>query len=229
MPIAAYRQGNFSSLLTDENRLVTTASGNYVDPLGRTIPSGTIFDPSNTQTVNGALVRNPFPNNQIPVTSFDPVAMKVLDLIPQPQGPLATQASSNYLAAWNGSRRSYIPSIKVDHNIGAKLHAAFYFQKTSTSTPRTLTGADDLPNNITVSGTSANAARTYRLNLDHTVTPTLLIHYTLGWNDSDFLLGSEDPGYNAFQQLGIPGQTAGTQFPGDQWHALIHCVGGWHG
>lgn len=214
VPIPAYRQGNFSSLLTDENRLVSTASGPYVDPLGNTIPSGTIFDPGSTFTApNGQLVRKPFNGNQIPVTSFDPVAAKILPLIPQPLGAFATQASSNYLAPYVGSRRSYIPSIKVDHNLGSKLHAAFYFQKTSTSTPRTGTGADDLPNDITVSGTSANAARTYRLNLDHTVTPTLLIHYTLGWNDSDFLLGPENLGYNAFQQLGIPGQTASRSFP----------------
>jgi len=214
VPISAYRSGNFSNLITAENRLVTTASGNYVDPLGRTIQSGTIFDPSSTFTApNGSLVRNPFANNSIPATSFDPVAVKILAMIPQPLGPFATQASTNYLAPWNGSRRSYIPSIKVDHNIGSKLHAAFYFQKTSTSTPRTITAADDLPNDITVSGTSGNAARTYRFNLDHTVTPTLLIHYTLGWNDSDFLLGPENLGYNAQQALGIPGQTAARSLP----------------
>ncbi len=183
---------------------MTTAAGPYVDPLGRTIPSGTIFDPSTTFTSGGALVRNPFQNNTIPSTSFDPVAVKILALVPQPLGALATQAGSNYLAPYDGSRRSYIPSIKVDHNIGSKLHAAFYFQKTSTSTPRTGTGADDLPNNITVSGTSGNAARTYRLNLDHSVTPRLLIHYTLGWNDSDFLLGPEDF-VNIQQTLGLPG------------------------
>ncbi len=204
VPTAAYRNGNFSNLITAENRLVSTASGAYVDPLGRTIPSGTIFDPSNTQIVNGALVRNPFLNNTIPVTSFDPVALKILNLVPQPQGPLATQVGTNYLAPYNGSRRSYIPSIKIDHNLGSKLHAAFYFQKTSTSTPRTGTGADDLPDNITVSGTSGNAARVYRLNLDHTVTPRLLIHYTLGWNDSDFLLGPEDF-VNIQQTLGLSG------------------------
>ncbi len=205
VPTAAYRAGNFSSLVTAENRLVSTASGTYTDPLGRTIPSGTIFDPSTTFTAaNGTLVRNPFPNNQIPVTSFDPVAVKILNLVPQPQGPLASQAGTNYLATYVGSRRTYIPSIKVDHNLGSKLHAAFYFQKTSTSTPRTGTGADDLPNDITVSGTSGNAARTYRLNLDHTVTPRLLIHYTLGWNDSDFLLGPEDF-LNIQQTLGLSG------------------------
>ena len=205
VPTAAYRAGNFSSLITAENRLVTTASGAYTDPLGRTIPSGTIFDPTTTFTAaNGTLVRNPFPGNQIPQTSFDPVAVKILNLVPQPLGPLASQAGSNYLAPYVGSRRSYIPSIKVDHNLGAKLHAAFYFQKTSTSTPRTGTGADDLPNNITVSGTSGNAARTYRLNLDYTVTPRFLLHFTVGWNDSDFLLGPEDF-VNIQQTLGLPG------------------------
>lgn len=205
VPIPAYRDGNFSSLITTENRLVSTASGPYTDPLGNTIPSGTIFDPASTFTApNGALVRYPFPGNIIPVSRFDPVAVKILAMVPLPQGPTANQAGSNYLAPYNGSRRTYIPSIKVDQNLGAKLHAAFYFQKTSTSTPRTGTGADSLPNDITVSGYSGNAARTFRLNLDHTVTPTLLIHYTLGWNDSDFLLGPEDF-LNIQQALGLSG------------------------
>ena len=192
VPTSAYRNGDFSSLITTENRLVTTAAGPYVDPLNRTIASGTIFDPSSTFTSGGQLVRNPFPNNKIPVTSYDPVAAKILALVPQPQGATAAQVGSNYLASYNGSRRSYIPSIKVDQNLGSKLHAAFYFQKTSTSTPRTGTGADDLPDNITTSGTSGNAARTYRLNFDYTATPRILLHFTLGWNDSDFLLGPED-------------------------------------
>ena len=204
VPTAAYRVGNFSNLITAENRLVSTATGTFTDPLGRTIQSGTIFDPSSGQLVNGQQVRNPFPGNQIPVTSFDPVASKILALVPQPLGALASQAGSNYLAPYVGSRRSYIPSIKVDHNLGSKLHAAFYFQKTSTSTPRTGTGADDLPNNITVSGTSGNAARTYRLNLDYTVTPRFLLHFTLGWNDSDFLLGPEDF-LNIQQTIGLGG------------------------
>ncbi len=204
VPTPAYRNGDFSGLIATENRLVTTAAGPYMDPLGRTIQSGTIFDPTSTFTSGGQLVRNPFPNNMIPVTSYDPVAAKILALVPQPQGANAAQVGSNYLAPYDGSRRSYIPSIKVDQNLGSKLHAAFYFQKTSTSTPRTGTGADSLPDNITVSGTSGNAARTYRLNFDYTATPLLLLHFTLGWNDSDFILGPEDF-MNVQQTLGLPG------------------------
>ncbi|HEY6342829.1 MAG TPA: carboxypeptidase-like regulatory domain-containing protein [Bryobacteraceae bacterium] len=213
VPIPAYRAGDFSSLITTENRLVTTASGPYVDPLGRTISSGTIFDPSSTSQVNGTPVRNPFPNNQIPPTSFDPVAVKILALVPQPLGPAAGQAGANYLAPFDESRVTNIPSIKVDQNVGAKLHMAFYFQRTNTGTPRTITAADDLPNDITGSAISANAARTARVNIDYTLTPRLLLHFTLGWNDSDFLLQSQNYPFNAQQTLGIPGQTASRTFP----------------
>ena len=70
VPIPAYRHGDFSNLINVENRLITTASGNSTDALGRTIASGTIFDPTTQQVVNGVNVRNPFPGNMIPVTAF---------------------------------------------------------------------------------------------------------------------------------------------------------------
>jgi len=213
VPIPAYRGGDFSNLITTENRLAATSTGPYVDPLGRNIQSGTIFDPTDFQTINGVIVRNPFPNNKIPTTRFDPVAVKILALVPQPLGPNATQAGSNYLAPFDQSRISNIPSVKVDQALSSKLHAAFYLQHTETQTPRTATAADDLPDNITGSAISYNGHYTIRLNLDHTVTPTLLMHYTLGWNDSEFLLQSQNFPYDAFKELGIPGQTASRTFP----------------
>ena len=49
------------------------------------VPSST---PATTFTApNGAQVRNPFPGNMIPVSRFDPVAAKILALVPLPQGP----------------------------------------------------------------------------------------------------------------------------------------------
>jgi len=213
VPISAYRTGDFSNLITAENRLLTTTAGPYVDPLNRTIPSGTIFDPADFQIVGSTTVRNPFPGNKIPTTRFDPVAAKILALVPNPQGPNANQAGSNYLAGFDQGRTSNIPSFKLDQTLGSKLHLSIYLQRTNTGTPRTITAADDLPDNITGSAISANAARTVRVNLDHTVTPTLLMHYTLGWNDSDFLLQSQNFPYDAQAQLGIPGQTAARTFP----------------
>ena len=213
VPIAAYRQGDFSSLITTENRFLTTAAGIYTDPQGRTIPSGTIFDPTTEHLVGSTLVRDPFPGNIIPTNRFDPVAAKILALVPQPQGPNANQAGSNYLAGFDMGRVSNIPSFKLDQSLGSKMHLSIYLQRTNTGTPRTITAADDLPDNITGSAISANAARTVRVNLDHTMTPTFLMHYTLGWNDSDFLLQSQNFPFDAKAVLGIPGQTAARTFP----------------
>lgn len=154
VPIPAYRVGDFSSLIPDENRLVTTASGAYTDPLGRTIQSGTIFDPSSTFVSGGTPVRNPFPNNRIPSTSFDPVSAKILALVPLPKGANAAQAGANYLAPIDESRVTSIPSIKLDQNLGAKLHTAFYFHNTQTKTPHAPSAADDLPNDISASATA---------------------------------------------------------------------------
>ena len=206
VPTAAYRSGKFFQphhhrKSPGDNRIRAPTLIRLAAPF-QAAPSSTQAPHSRPPTVRWFAILSR--TIRFRSASFDPVAVKILALVPQPQGPLANQAGSNYLAPYNGSRRSYIPSIKVDQNLGSKLHAAFYFQKTSTSTPRTGTGADDLPNNITVSGTSGNAARTYRLNLDHTVTPLFLMHYTLGWNDSDFLLGPEDF-LNAQQTVGLSG------------------------
>lgn len=212
VPIQAYRNGDFSNLITVENRLVTTASGPYKDPAGNTVPSGTIFNPLSDPLGNGSM-RSPFLKNQIPPTMFDSVALKILSYVPLPQGPNAAQAGSNYLAPVDEGRLSNIPSIKVDHNIGPKWHTAFYFQRTSTATPRTSATADDLPDTITRSVAAANAGRTLRLNLDNTLTPRTLLHFTFGWNDSDFLLRSPSFPFNAAQTLGLPGQTAARSFP----------------
>src|SRR5262249_18851798 len=129
VPLPAYRAGDFSNLITTENRLAcvaATANPNnvsngcadatgksvpYLDPLGRTIQSGTIFDPSTERLVGSQPVRDIFVNNKIPQTAayLDPVAQKILALVPLPLGPKATQAGANYLTGFDQSRISNIP------------------------------------------------------------------------------------------------------------------------
>ncbi len=216
VPLPAYRIGDFSSLLTAENRLITTSTGNAVDALGRTMASGTIFDP-NTQKLaaNGTAYRDPFPGNKIPVTRFDPIVAKILPLIPQPLGLNASrgQASNNYQGTYDSSRTSAVPSIKIDQNMGSKGRVSFYYQKTHTAVPRTPTGADAFVPPITGSVASISSGRTLRLNYDYTITPRLLLHLGAGWNDSDFALKAELENYDALKELGLRGQTAARYFP----------------
>ena len=69
VPTEAMRRGDFS---------------NYRDTNGNLI---TIYDPATGRLENGAWVRNPFPNNQIPAERFNPVALNLLQYYPAPELP----------------------------------------------------------------------------------------------------------------------------------------------
>ena len=56
IPIAAFRRGDFSSAIPANPKVIG------VDPLGRQMLEGMIYDPSTTRLVNGQLVRDPFQN-----------------------------------------------------------------------------------------------------------------------------------------------------------------------
>ena len=66
LPTAAERAGDFSSL--------RTASGQPV----------ILYDPLTTRTVNGAIVRDPFPGNVIPADRINPVARAMMAAMPLP-------------------------------------------------------------------------------------------------------------------------------------------------
>ncbi len=187
VPTAAYRAGDFSNLLTAENRFVTQASGstsvNVLDQSGNPIRSGTIYDPATTATApNGKQYRLPFDGNQIPLTRFDPISLKVLGLIPGPKGVNADKGlvTGNYTGTYDTSRTSSIPSIKVDQNIGSKGRLSIYYQRTETISPRTPAGADPYPDTITGGVTTYSAGKTGRVNYDYTITPRLLLHLGAG-------------------------------------------------
>jgi hypothetical protein len=218
-------------MIPAENRLITVAATNcpagtvasgvagtcnVVDGLGRTIASGTIFDPNSTVAVGGGKNnRNPFVGNLIPVTRFDPISAKVLALLPNPQGPVFDRglALNNYTSTYDSSRTSKIPSIKLDHNLTSKSRLSFYLQETNTRSPRSPAGADPFPDLLTGGVTSFSSGTTIRLNYDYTLTSTLLLHVGAGWNDSDFAIDGPINNYNARTQLGLVGATLERYFP----------------
>jgi hypothetical protein len=86
IPTPAEIQGNFSGLLGPS--IGSGPSGN--------IAQYEIFDPTTTQTVNGQLVRTPFPGNIIPASRFDPAAAKILNLMPTPNQPVTGFPLNDY-------------------------------------------------------------------------------------------------------------------------------------
>lgn len=208
VPTAAYRVGDFSSAIPSNARTIGP------DRLGGTMLEGMIYDPLNVQTIAGAQVRTQFVGNRIPLTRFDPVAVKIQALVPLPQGPLANAQVDNYINSYPSSRITQIPSLKLDHNIGSKGKLSFFWQRTNTTSAisPTLGNSDGLPDPITTAIGTFAPAPLYRLNYDHTLTPTMLLHLGAGYRETNFYVPSVttkgvETNYDVEKELGIKGGT----------------------
>ncbi|PYS59952.1 MAG: hypothetical protein DMF74_20020 [Acidobacteria bacterium] len=79
VPTAAHRRGDFSDLLQFGSQFQ-------------------IYDPRTARLVNGRVVRDPFPNNQVPI--LNPIYNAIAKLYPLPNNPAAgPNSSNNYLAS----------------------------------------------------------------------------------------------------------------------------------
>ena len=186
VPTAAYRNGDFSAAIT--------AAGNKnlgTDPMGRTILANTIYDPLTRHIApNGQIVTDPFTGNRIDPTRFDLVTQKIQNLIPLPlctAGPPcnATGVVGNYQNSELVKRDTEAPSLKLDHSFGSRDKLSFFWSRTMTFTA-TGYGEDGAPQPI--SGTFGGGIYSHRerLNYDHTISPTMLLHLGAGY-DTDYL------------------------------------------
>jgi hypothetical protein len=203
VPTQAYRNGDFNAaVVAAGNKLLGT------DPLGRPIIADTIYDPNTRQVApNGQVVTNPFSGNMIPQSRWDPVALKIQNLIPAPfcvAGPPCNAAGvvNNYQNSELVNRKTEAPSLKLDQTIDPKDKLSFFWSRTLTYTA-TGYGEDGAPQPI--SGTFGGGIYSHRerLNYDRIVTPTLLLHLGAGY-DADYLgRPSVTPNYDACGQLGL--------------------------
>src|SRR5215469_14879127 len=223
VPAPAYLNGNFSAISPNGNcalcaqyGIQQTALGIPTvvsDPLGRPIFANEIYDPL-TRAVNPANnlgYADPFPGNVIPPNRFSSVALAFQKVFPPADNANLTQ---NYIGNVPSLRVTTIPSIKIDESPTAKDKFAFYYSTTGTasavSTP--LGNADGLPLEIGQYRGTYIDTKTIRLNYDHSITPTLLLHLGAGWQrvrfDDHAPFTSFDP--SAF---GLSGFTIHRQFP----------------
>jgi len=97
------------------------------DALGTNVLAGEIFDPASTTTVNGQIVRDPFPGNVIPANRISQVARRLGQIMTQDYAPQVKQANGEFAIANN----SFFPtantpsfdqtqlSLKLDHSLTA--------------------------------------------------------------------------------------------------------------
>jgi hypothetical protein len=206
VPTAGYRVGNFAQALT--GRTLGT------DPLMRPIPEGGVYDPTTQRAAtNGQIIRDMFPNNQIPLSRMDPVAARIQALIPNPnQG---NSVINNGIFPFPSTRITSIPAFKIDHSVGSKMKFSYYWSETKTASQYspTLGGADGLPEPISGEIGTFITGRVQRGNFDYTVTPTVLFHFGIGYQTDYF---TDDPittNYNPAQALGLNGIPVNRLFP----------------
>jgi hypothetical protein len=108
VPTEAQRRGDFSELLA-------------IDPVRYQI-----YDPRTARLENGRVVRDPFPNNQVPV--LNPLYEQYLRFFPTPNNPagvVSREGQNNYLASgtpYNWDYKAF--SNRVDFNVSAR-HRTF--------------------------------------------------------------------------------------------------------
>ncbi len=212
VPTAAYRAGDFSTAIPPGLAPIGT------DPAGRPIMAGEVYDPNSFQTSpTGTVYRNPFPNNTIPTSRFDPVAAKIQSLFP---APMNNGIVNNFLPSIPTTRVTEIPSLKLDQVVGNNGRLSFFWQRTQTSAPVSATFGqiDGLPDPLATNlGTFQNAPL-YRLNYDYTLSPTVLLHFGAGYRSNYFFVPSVNEegqvaSYDAEKELGLKGGLTNIFFP----------------
>jgi hypothetical protein len=209
VPTADYRNGNFlGAELALGNKVLGT------DVLGRPILANEIYNPATARVdpVSGQRVSDPFPNNTIPSSMFDPVAVKI-----QNQIPMATGGGfiNNLLPIYSSVRHTTIPGLKLDHQISEKQHLSFYWSSTHTDSPYSpIYGqSEGLPPQITADRGTFIHSHVERLNYDYAMSPTVLLHLGAGYQQNNFFDDAPVLDFNAQQAYGLVGATVNRNVP----------------
>ena len=194
VPTAAELGGNFSDLLTGQQAVDPTTNKPIVDPLGRPVMVGEIFNPYSTRQVTAGqtdpttglvaqtsgFVRDPFPGNIIPTSMLNAQALAYLKAFyPLPNFGPGGNVFPNLAVSSPQTISNDQFGVRLDHTFSNNdsLSGSFYYtQPNETFSNSLLLGAN----------TSKNHARVISVGYTHVFTPTFLMALHYGYNYTDF-------------------------------------------
>ena len=197
VPTVAMKNGDFSDpVLTN---IYDPMTGNTADCL----PGG--------NANNCGKGRTQFPHNVIPATRLDPVATRLLALLPAPnanQNLSTTQKySNNFLesAPFNQDINTF--DVKIDQYQGQKDHISGRLSYTNPQTYQAPAFGVVLGGPIGggFQGSSTDATYSAGVNWDHIFSPTLISEIRIGLNRYRNVAQGSDYGTNSSTKFGIPG------------------------
>ncbi len=196
VPVADFKQGDFSEL--------RTASGALVP----------IYDPDTTRPNpdGGGLVRDPYPGNRIPMANFDPAAQNVVRWYPEPNSVPTNQYTfaDNYRdsavrrvnwSQWNA---------KVDHRFSDKntMFARYTSARHQPSGNNVFTDP-----NVGRNRDDDQTNRNFVVQDTHTFSPTLINTLRVGTSRQLFLFETVGKYMGYAQKIGLPEIVPAEQVP----------------
>ena len=169
LPTTIQRQGNFSQTFNASGQIKT------------------IYNPFDTFTnAAGAVERRPFPGNLVPASMFDPISLKALSFLPQPnqQGAAFTN-TANWLGQGVNSSTGHQMNFKGDHSFsGNSRLSGRYSQIRSAGNNPNLFG-DGNPAYWT-GGPSRTLTQSIVADYTHVLSATSVFTFRYGLTHSDF-------------------------------------------
>jgi len=158
-----------------------------------------IYDPLTTS----GDVRNPFPNQVIPSSRFSSVSRNILPFIPDPDQP----GTSNNLTFLNTNPlTNIIWSMKFDHQITDNIRVSYFHTEENNTTDATTALPGPLSQGLFDSGAKP---RHIRVNNDWIISPTTLMHTTVGYSiRRQVWTNTLQQGFAS--QIGLPANTDAT-------------------
>jgi hypothetical protein len=205
----AYRTGNFQQALGAQ---LTTPDGQPIfDALGRPTYIGEIYDPHTTRTVAGPnggsyIVRDPYPNNTIPMQDFSSIASTLLGDFPMAQSDAINNNFFRVQATKNDEHRLVA---KIDHTFNDKHNiSASYFHGTYNDGSNGSLNTFD--SNVTVAPTNQ-----YRFSYNYTHSPRVSNNANIGFLRDTNTSGPSTlgPGLTALGINGLPVAPGAAPFP----------------
>ena len=133
-----------------------------------------IYDPATNRSTPNGIVREQFPNNQIPANRISTVARNILALLP---APVNNGLFNNFVSVGRGFTDSNQVNVKIDHAFSDRNRMSGYFYRDilSAGEPETLPGA------ISPGRATGNRNHWVRLTHDFVVSPSILNHLNVGF------------------------------------------------
>lgn len=168
-----------------------------------------IYDPNSTATdAQGNVTRTPFPNNQIPGSEQNNVAVKLMSMFPQPNVPGQSNnlgVSNNYLSNPVEPNDTNQFDLRIDHRISDadSIFGRFSYSNNTDNPPGAIPPPIDAASFS--SGNFINKPRNVVVGWTHIFNPRLINEFHAGYSRNHSERLQFDANQNLSASVGIPG------------------------